>query len=92
MSYMLSSRPVKAGGHKYTCGSLSGGHWCWNSVFGARSSATIGTANREGSLPTTDPIAATAALGVKWMHMTSTAFVDVAGLNVVVGMSGWNFG
>ena len=24
--------------------------------------------------------------------MTSTAFVDVAGWNVVVGVSGWNFG
>ena len=36
MSYILSSRPVKASGHKYTCGSVSGRRWCWNNVFSMR--------------------------------------------------------
>ena len=73
MSYILSSRPVKAGGHKFSCGKLSGGHWCWNRVFSGRRlsgvslwSAFCGhcsTANREGPLPPVDPIAAIAPWG-----------------------------
>ena len=31
--YHGNTMPVKAGGHKYTCGSLSGGRGCWKNVF-----------------------------------------------------------
>ena len=95
MSYMLSSRPVKGGGHKYTCGKLSVGRWCWNNVFsGCRQSGVSLWSAFCGhySTATRRPNHRYCTLGVKWMHMMSTAFVDVAGLDVVVGMSGWNFG
>ena len=36
MSCILTPRPEKGGGRKYSCGSLSSGHECWNNVFSVR--------------------------------------------------------
>ena len=81
---LLSPTPVQAGGHKYTCGSLSGGRWCWNNVFSVRRQSGVSLWSHcghywhyqpLGSFATRRPNRFYCSLGVKW-----------------VGPSGWNFG